>query len=149
MLTWPTTPKPSNSGQRGYQAACRACNCNGTPMSRFALVMLLLMSFAASPSVLAGEVTISQLLSNPLAFDGRHVTVSGTAQDVKLESSSWGGHKFETYKICEHSCVNVFAVGHPGITDGERIAVKGTFNADVAYGPFVLHDEILEDEGSP
>jgi hypothetical protein len=130
-----------------YPAPCKARNCNATPMSRFALVMLLLMSFAASPSVLAGEVTISQLLSNPLAFDGRHVTVSGTAQDV--ESSSRGGHKFETFKICEHSCVKVFALGYPEITEGKGITVKGTFSADVAFGPFVLHDEIVEDEGSP
>jgi hypothetical protein len=108
--------------------------------------MLLLMSLAASPSVLAGEVTIWQLLANPLAFDGQHVTVSGTAQGVKLQSSSWGGHKFVNFQICEHSCVKVFAVGQPEITEGKRITVKGTFNADVAYGPWVLHNEIIEEE---
>jgi hypothetical protein len=45
--------------------------------------------------------------------------------------------------------VNVFAVGHPHITDGERITVTGDFEADTSFGPFVMHDEILEDNGSP
>jgi hypothetical protein len=59
------------------------------------------------------------------------------------------GHEYETFQLCEQSCVNVFAVGHPHITEGERITVNGQFEADTSFGPFVLHDEILEDKTSP
>jgi hypothetical protein len=115
-------------------------------MSRFALAMLLLISLAVSQSVLAAEVTVSQLLSDPLAFDDRHVTVSGTAQSLEPESSH--GHAYETFQLCEQSCVRVFTLGHPQITEGKQITVKGKFEADTAFGPFVLHDEIITDNGS-
>jgi hypothetical protein len=129
------------------QAPGKARNCKATPMSRFALLTLLLISLA-SPSVAAAEITVSQLLADALAFDGRHVTVSGTAQSVKPVNSPLG-HEYETFRLCEQSCVKVFAVGHPHITEGERITVNGNFQADTSFGPFVLHEEILEDEGSP
>jgi hypothetical protein len=117
-------------------------------MSRFALLVLILISLALSPCVRAAEINVSQLLSDPLNFDGRHVTVSGTAQSIKPVSSRLG-HEYETFQLCEQSCVNVFAVGHPHITEGERITVNGQFEADTSFGPFVLHDEILEDKTSP
>jgi hypothetical protein len=117
-------------------------------MSRFALLVLILISLALSPCVRAAEINVSQLLSDPLNFDGRHVTVSGTAQSIKPVSSRLG-HEYETFQLCEQSCVKVFAVGHPHITEGERITVNGQFEADTSFGPFVLHDEILEDKTSP
>ena len=117
-------------------------------MSRFALLVLLLISLAVSPSVRAAEINVSQLLSALLAYDNHHVTVSGTAQSIKPMSSRLG-HEYETFQLCEQSCVNVFAVGHRHITEGERITVNGKFEADTSFGPFVLHDEILEDKSSP
>ena len=120
-------------------------------MSKFALAMLLLISLAVSPSVLAAGVTVSQLLSDPLAFDGRHVTVSGTAQSIKPEGSRWG-EEYETFKLREQSCVNVFTAGHPPqIAEGKPVTVSGEFEADTEFGPFMLHNEILTDEekGSP
>ena len=116
-------------------------------MSRFALAMLLLISLAESRSVLAGDATISQLLSNPLTFDGRHVSVSGTAESVTPESSRWG-QEYETFQLCEQSCISVFTEGHPQITEGKRVTVNGSFVADTSFGPFVLHDEIIRDNGS-
>ena len=59
------------------------------------------------------------------------------------------GQEYETFQVCDQSCVSVFAVGHLQITEGQRVTVHGTFEADAAFGPFVMHDEILEDKGSP
>jgi len=117
-------------------------------MSKFALATLLLISLAVSQSVLAAELTVSQLLADPPAFDGHHVTVSGTAQSLRPESSRWG-NEYETFQLCEQSCVSVFTVGHPQITEGKRVTVSGHFEADAAFGPFVLHDEIITDKSSP
>ena len=117
-------------------------------MSRFTFVTLLLISLAVCPSVRAAEINVSRLLADPLAYDNHHVTVSGTAKSIKPVSSGLG-HKYETFQLCEQSCVNVFAVGHPHITEGERITVTGDFEADTSFGPFVMHDEILEDKSSP
>jgi hypothetical protein len=67
------------------------------------LLVLLLISFALSPCVRAAEINVSQLLSDRLTFDGRHVTVSGTAQSIKPMSSR-SGHEYETFQVCEQSC---------------------------------------------
>ena len=117
-------------------------------MSRFHLVMLLLISLAVGASAAAAEVTVSQLLSDALSFDGRHVTVTGRVQSIKPGSSGLG-HEYGTFQLCEQSCVNVLALGHPQITEGQRVTINGKFEADTSFGPFVVHDEILEDNGSP
>jgi hypothetical protein len=45
---------------------------------------------AASTAALAAELTVSQLLANPAACAGQHVTVSGTAQYVRPRTSRKG-----------------------------------------------------------
>jgi hypothetical protein len=42
-------------------------------MKRFFLELLLLCIAVTASSVLAAETTVSQVLSNPTAFDGQHV----------------------------------------------------------------------------
>jgi hypothetical protein len=50
--------------------------------------MSLLLLLAVAPfSAMAAEATVSQLLANPTAFDGKHVTVSGSAQYVRPKTS--------------------------------------------------------------
>jgi hypothetical protein len=42
-------------------------------MKRFFLELLLLCIAVTASSVLAAETTVSEVLSNPTAFDGQHV----------------------------------------------------------------------------
>jgi len=102
---------------------------------------------AASTAALAAELTVSQLLANPAAFAGQHVTVSGTAQYVRPRTSR-KGNDYETFSLCEQGCVNVFTWGHPHVREGQRLTVNGTFEAVKHVGRYTFHDEIDADEGS-
>ena len=108
---------------------------------------LLLCAAVISTRVFAAETTVSQLLSNPTAFDGKHVTVAGTAEAVK-PSTSRSGYDYETFNLCQESCVNVFTVGHPRVPEGRRMTVKGRFKAVQEFGPYTFHDEVDADAGS-
>jgi hypothetical protein len=45
---------------------------------------------ASSTFVLAAETTVTQILANPTAFDGQHLTVFGTALYVRSEDLAQG-----------------------------------------------------------
>jgi opacity protein-like surface antigen len=64
-----------------------------TKLSLFSLLV-------TATSALAAQTTVSQILSDPAAFDGQHVTVSGTAQFVRPKTSR-KGNDYETFSICE------------------------------------------------
>jgi hypothetical protein len=63
-------------------------------------------------SAMSAEATVSQILSNPSAFDGQHLAVSGTAQFVRPRTSR-KGNNYEIFSLCEGACVNVLMWGHP------------------------------------
>jgi hypothetical protein len=116
-------------------------------MKRFLPKLLLLCIAITSSSVLADETTVSQVLSNPTAFDGQHVTVSGAAQFVRPKTSR-KGNDYETFSLCEQACVNVFTWGHPQIAEGHKLTVNGIFEAVKHVGRYTFHNEIDADEGS-
>lgn len=83
--------------------------------------------------VALGADTIKAIIASPTAFDGRHVMVSGTVRAVRLKVSQ-RGNPYETFYLCDRSCVRVFTFGQPVIADGQHIKVRGTFSADKHVG---------------
>ena len=65
-----------------------------------------------------------------------------------LAKASHRGNDYETFSLCEKSCVKVFAWGHPQIREGQRLEVKGTFQAVKRVGQYNFRNEIEADEGS-
>jgi hypothetical protein len=120
------------------------------PVKRLSLVYkTLLVAYIAIGSTFAhaAEATPSQLLANPSKFDGQHVTVAGTAQYVRPKTSR-RGNEYETFSLCEQTCVNVFTWGHPNIAQGKQLTVHGTFEAVKRVGRYTFRNEIDADEGS-
>jgi opacity protein-like surface antigen len=113
----------------------------------FSTILLTCWLMAASTFALAAEVTVSQILSNPAAFDGQHVTVSGTAQYVRSKTSR-SGNDYETFSLCQQACVNVFTWGQPSVAEGKSLTVNGTFQAVKHVGRYTFRNESDADEGS-
>jgi hypothetical protein len=108
----------------------------------------LLALFALTPTfALAVEAKVSQILANPGAFDGQHLTVSGTAQYIRSKTSR-RGNQYETFSLCEQACVNVFTWGHPKVSEGRPVTVNGTFESVKHVGRYTFRNEIDADEGS-
>jgi hypothetical protein len=59
----------------------------------FSTAPIICWLMATSTFALAAEVTVSQILPKPAAFDGQHVTVSGTAQYVCYKTYRRGAVK--------------------------------------------------------
>ena len=109
------------------------------------LFLCLCISVISSPT-LATDTGPSQILANPTKFDGKHVTVSGTAQYVRQKTSR-RGNEYETFSLCDQTCVNVFTWGHPNVAEGKQLTVNGTFEEVKHVGRYTFRNEIEADEG--
>jgi len=96
--------------------------------------------------VLAAD-SIDAIVANPSAFDGKHVSVHGSVADVKQKTSR-KGNDYTTFQVCETKCVNVYAHGHVGVTDGAVVTVGGTFTASKSLGSFTITNQIEADDGA-
>ena len=103
--------------------------------------------FAAVTYVSGGDATVSEILAHPSNFDGQHVTVSGTARYVRPRTSR-RGNDYETFSLCDQTCLNVFTWGHPNVAEGKHISVNGTFDEVKQVGRYTFRNEIDADEGS-
>jgi hypothetical protein len=113
----------------------------------FSTVILMFCIMTASPAAMAAEATVSQLLANPTTYDSQHVTVSGTVRYVRPRTSR-RGNDYETFSLCDQTCVNVFTWGHPNVAEGKEVTVNGTFEEVKHVGRYAFRNEIDADEGS-
>jgi len=96
--------------------------------------------------VLAAD-SIDAIVANPSAFDGKHVSVHGSVTDVKQKTSR-RGNDYTTFQVCENKCVNVYAHGHVGVTNGATVTVGGVFTASKSLGSFTITNQIEADDGA-
>jgi hypothetical protein len=96
--------------------------------------------------VLAAD-SIDAIVANPSAFDGKHVSVHGSVADVKQKTSR-KGNDYTLFQVCETKCVNVYAHGHVGVTDGATVTVGGVFTASKSLGSFTVTNQIEADDGA-
>ena len=113
---------------------------------------LLLMGFAlallaASPAPSASPTRIADILAAPSSFDGQHLTVNGTVQQLS-EKTSRRGNDYTTFDLCDVTCVHVYSYGHPKIANGQTLTVNGRFFADKKVGSLDFKNELDADEGS-
>jgi hypothetical protein len=121
----------------------------GSPMlKRFAIHVSALVAFIVPPATCLSSLAIAQLVKNPSAYDGKHVSVSGSVKHLQREVSP-DGRAFVIFSLCVTSaCVNVFGLGSSVLRDNQVIAVQGTFNAVKVFGGYKFHDAIEADNGS-
>jgi len=91
--------------------------------------------FVAFTVILVGALTDfaesikpSEILRDPAAFDGKHVMISRTVQNV-IPKTSRKDNDYETFDLCDASGVRVFTWGHPDLREGQHLSVSGTFDA--------------------
>jgi hypothetical protein len=102
---------------------------------------------AASPAPSASPTRIADILAAPSSFDGQHLTVNGTVQQLS-EKTSRRGNDYTTFDLCDASCIHAYSYGHPKIANGQTLTVSGKFFADKHVGTLDFKNEIDADEGS-
>ncbi|HET9392650.1 MAG TPA: hypothetical protein VFO29_03850 [Candidatus Rubrimentiphilum sp.] len=117
------------------------------PTSRFIGLGFCFVLLAASPAPSASPTPIATILAAPASFDGQHVTVNGTIQQLS-ERTSRRGNDYTTFDLCDGSCVHVYSYGHPKLSNGQTLTVSGKFFADKHVGNADFKNEIDVDEGS-
>jgi hypothetical protein len=106
------------------------------------LILLILTSTA-----FAEAVRPSQVVGNATTYDGKHLMVSGIVQNA-IAKTSRRGNEYETFELCDKSCVKVFAWGHPELREGQHLSVSGTFDAVKHVGRYTFYNELDADKGS-
>jgi hypothetical protein len=76
------------------------------------LAVLIALAFTAAPAIAAKTLSVATILRDPKAYDGQHVDVSGTVRSIRSKTSA-RGNDYETFSLCDGSCLHVFAWGRP------------------------------------
>jgi hypothetical protein len=100
-----------------------------------------LILFAAFASH-AGEVRIQSIISNPAQFDGKNVTISGTATSVN-KTISRSGNAYSTFEVQDaDAAIKVFTWGHPVTKAGDLVQVTGVFQQVKRVRQYTFYNEI-------
>lgn len=119
-------------------------------MKRLVKLTALLVAIVAIAATLASgdpSVTPSNLLSQPSKYDGQHVVVLGTVMNI-VEKTSRRGNDYDLFDLCDTQCVRVFTWGHPSITEGQRLTVRGIFSVVKHVGYYTFYNEVEADDNS-
>jgi hypothetical protein len=108
---------------------------------RGSVLVFVLILLAWTSTAFAKAVRPSQIVGNPTTYNGKHLTVSGTVQNVTAKSSR-RGNEYETFDLCDNSCLKVFAWGHPELREGQQSCVSGTFDAVKHIGRYTFYNEL-------
>jgi hypothetical protein len=115
-------------------------------LRRIGLVATL---FALAPALpaLAVSATVEQILAKPSYYDGSHVVVSGTVENLERKVSQ-KGNQYVTFSLCSNQCIQVFGFGSPKIGDGQTITVFGIFATVKHVGGYTFNNAIQADYDS-
>ncbi len=90
-------------------------------LSRNTTIALLMLAIAR-PAAAQTAVKIHDILRNPGEYSEHDVAVFG-----HVEGLSIGAH-YDTFRICGGKCLNVIVWGHPRISEGQALSVRGRFH---------------------
>jgi len=84
-------------------------------------IALIVLGFAR-PAAAQTAVKISDVLHDPKVYNEHEVAIFGNIREL----TRWD--QFDTFMICKARCLNVLAWGHPRISNGEALNVRGRFH---------------------
>jgi RecJ-like exonuclease len=99
----------------------------------------------------AGEVRIQSIIRNPAQFDGKSVTISGTATAVN-ETISHSGNAYSTFEVQDADAaitIKVFTWGHPGTKAGDLVQVTGVFQQVKRVRQYTFYNEVEAQSVTP
>jgi hypothetical protein len=88
--------------------------------SKIAILMVVLAAAAGAAAQTA--VKIHDILRTPGLYNEQDVAVFGHVRELMF------GPQFTSFKICGARCLNVQAWGHPRISAGQALSVRGRFH---------------------
>ncbi|HKD69159.1 MAG TPA: hypothetical protein VKB84_20130 [Candidatus Binataceae bacterium] len=89
-------------------------------ISRIAIAIIALA--LAAPAAAQTAVKIHDILRSPRQYSEHDVAVFGHIRELAV------GPQYTTFRICGARCLNVLAWGHPRISDGQALSVRGRFH---------------------
>ncbi len=113
------------------------------PRMLFLLLFLSPLFLPVHNTAAAEKKTIQEILSNPVKFDGREVTIQGKAAKIKPRTSKKGNDS-TTFILKDESGkgMNVYTRGHPLITEGQKVTVTGVYQKLKIVGRKTIHNEV-------
>ena len=97
----------------------------------------------------AGVVRIQSIIRNPAQFDGKSVTISGTATAVN-KTISHSGNAYSTFEVQDaDAAIKVFTWGHPGTKAGDLVQVTGVFQQAKRVRQYTFYNEIEAQSVTP
>ena len=113
-----------------------------TKLAYHSLCIASLIVFFAFSSYAFEATSIQSIITNPAEFDGKTVTIQGTAAAVK-ETTSRAGNAYATLQIQDTGgAIKVFTWGHPSTRNGDRVEVTGVFQQVKRVGRYTFYNEI-------
>ena len=107
--------------------------------------LILFFTFASH----AAEVPIQSIIRNPAQFDGKSVTIRGTAAAVN-ETISHSGNAYSTFEVQDaDAAIKVFTWGHPGTKAGDLVQVTGVFQQVKRVRQYTFYNEIEAQNVTP
>jgi hypothetical protein len=86
-----------------------------------ALIALIILG-AARPAAAQTAVKISEVLHDPKVYNEHEIAAFGQVRGLTITG------QYVTFMICKSRCLNVLAWGHPRISNGQALNVRGRFH---------------------
>jgi hypothetical protein len=94
----------------------------------------------------AQELDIISILANPIAYDSAGVIVEGKVWDLVFDTLEEDDKEspYTNFKLADRdgNFVNVFALGHLPITEGDFVKVVGIYRRELSTGSYNFINEI-------
>jgi hypothetical protein len=104
-------------------------------------IALLILGFAR-PAAAQTAVKITEILHSPGTYNEHDVAVFGKVEGLTA------GAQYATFRICANRCLNVLAWGHPRISEGQALSVRGRFHLVKHLDHHRLHHVIEVEHGA-
>jgi hypothetical protein len=76
------------------------------------------------------QIPIKGIISNPVYYDGKNITVEGQVEKIHYTTSSGEPYTLLRLHDGEHNSIGVYSKGHLTISGGAKVRVTGTFKKE-------------------
>jgi hypothetical protein len=115
-------------------------------MKILALMIVGLASWQSTTFVLGddGEVSIKGVISNPVYYDGKKITVEGEVEKVHYTTSKGDPYTLFRLSDSDHNLIGVFSEGHLLIFKGTKVRVTGKFKKEEQASWILKFKNVIE-----
>jgi len=114
------------------------------------LIIAGLMSWQFTTSVPGSDeqasISIKWVVSNPIYYDGKKITVEGEVERVHYTTSDGDPYTLFRLSDSEHNLIGVFSEGHLSISKGNRVRVTGEFKKEERATLILKFKNVIEAE---